>query len=139
MFQLKLFFLTEISGCEMEFGVYKIQIEDTTIKDRYKEFKREGNMKFDYNQRTLYIDRKRLLESLQGEIKRVKGMWHKGSTFSIKFKGEPGIDCGGPSREFFDLFGTKLMAHDLKIFSINSEGRLNLDLKAHTRYDCIEI
>ena len=30
------------------------------------------------------------------------------------------------------------MAHDLKLFSINSEGRLNLDLKAHMGFQCIE-
>lgn len=89
--------------------MYKVDFVDTTIQDRFQAFLKEtrGNYDYSYGAMTMIIDRKNLLKSFLKESDRLRNIWAKGTTFSVKFKGEPGIDCGGPSREFFDLFGTK--------------------------------
>ena len=110
------------------------------MKERYQEFMKTSKLSFDYFSSTrLIINRQNVMDSLIKEAQKKPNVLSRGTTFSVKFIGEPGIDCGGPSKEFFDLFGTRLMANELNLFSINSEGRLNLSNKAHLMKNSEEI
>ena len=116
-------------------GFQCVKFESTTLKDRYENFKKEipkGSVTGDIS---LLIDRKDILKSTkEGLNDQIKKNFKEIDEFSVRFKGEPVIDAGGPTKEFFDIFGLRVMTELSKLFVMNSDGKLNVDLKA-SHYD----
>jgi hypothetical protein len=60
-------------------------------------------------------------EILPLEIIRVMGELRSPVALSVNFAGEPGIDCGGPRREFFQQGATALFSPDYSMFKVVRE------------------
>jgi len=89
----------------------------------------------------LTVDRENFIGLLEKGKNHLEKIIDSKTRFSVKFKNESRdvfFKLGYqrlPFKEFWDVFGTKLMAFDSKLFSINTEGRLNLDINAYQVYD----
>ena len=116
-------------------GFQIVKFEATTQKDRYENFHKQIPKGSVTGCISLLIDRKNILNSIkEGLVDKIKKNFRETDAFAVRFKGEPGVDCGGPTKEFFDIFGVRVMAELSKLFVMNSDGRLIMDSKAN-RYD----
>lgn len=122
-------------------GLFNVEFEMSSLMERYRDWiDSYGTFENDMDA-NLTIDRENITDLLEKDKKHLEKIIDAKTRFSVKFKNESRdvffkhAYQRFPFKEFWDVFGTKLMAFDSKLFSINTEGRLNLDTNAHKVYD----
>ena len=78
----------------------------TTFEDRMNSFRKSVSYQYGRGSKNISIDRKKFFSSVLSAIKNPEDF---GGRPFIRYKGEQGIDCGGPSRDFFDNVGQAIM------------------------------
>lgn len=74
------------------------------------------------------ISRFHLLETAEPAIMQLSVNEAKARNFSVKFRGEPGIDAGGPMREFFSVVSRTLFNPDMALFNFSAGGNYSLQV-----------